>query len=75
MLYEDFYEEERERYVERTVEERCRTALEESGLATHERVSRRERLSYPGGAIQSWLCSFGPNPFSRAHTAICVREV
>src|SRR5260370_42308296 len=71
-LYEDFCEEERERYV----------AFGKSNTEASGRCFRstpvcfkKRRVVVPWSALQSWLCSFCPSPFSLAHTAICAREV
>src|SRR6266567_3981780 len=64
--YEDFCEDELERYI--SVWEVRR------GPPRYVREAR-DVLSYPWSALQSWLCSFCPSPFSLAHTAICAREI
>src|SRR5437899_7762746 len=72
--YEDFCEDELERYVA----DRGRARQKRLGGAQRSTRYVREAqdvLSYPWSALQNWLCSFCPSPFSLAHTAICAREI
>ena len=72
--YEDFCEEERERYVAFGDSE-----TEPSGEVRREpsiqACFKKRNVVVPWPALQSWPCSFSPSPFSLAHTAICAREV
>src|SRR2546426_562354 len=73
--YEDFCEDERERYVAdrgRAIQKRLGGAQRSTPVCAQEETCCRT----PGRReLQSWLCSFCPSPFSLAHTAICAREV
>src|SRR6266487_5291709 len=70
--YEDFCEDEQEKYVafgqsETQAPGRC--------LRSTWVCFKQRRVVLPWPPFQRWPCSFGPSPFSLAHTAICVREV